>query len=38
MLGTGGDALDNLTVAVGVVTVDLIGIYAYPAGYALSCR
>ncbi len=38
MLGTGGGTLDDLVVPIATVTADLIGTYAYPAGYALSYR
>ena len=36
MPGTEGGALDNLMVPIATITVDLIGTYAYPAGYVLS--
>lgn len=38
MPGTGSGTLDNLMVPIATITVDLIGTYAYPAGYVLFYR
>ena len=38
MPGTEGGAWDNLMAPIATITVDLIGTYAYPAGYELSYR